>query len=107
MIIKNACFLLVFFCILIICHFFLVNTLVNGLVHAVYASNHSDDPAMGSVLYQGGTLPRNISFNAAFRYLIFIPSIKNALLELEICEIGIVGEYWNRNIVFNIINVIG
>ncbi|CAC5376555.1 Tyrosine-protein phosphatase non-receptor type 5,Tyrosine-protein phosphatase non-receptor type 20,Receptor-type tyrosine-protein phosphatase R,Receptor-type tyrosine-protein phosphatase eta,Tyrosine-protein phosphatase non-receptor type 7,Receptor-type tyrosine-protein phosphatase O,Receptor-type tyrosine-protein phosphatase beta [Mytilus coruscus] len=62
----------------------------DGLVHAIYASNYSDDPENGTVLYQGGTLPRNISFNSAFRYLIYIPSIKSALVELEICEIGIV-----------------
>ncbi|VDI74377.1 Hypothetical predicted protein, partial [Mytilus galloprovincialis] len=68
-----------------------VNTSVNGLEHAIYASNHSDDPAKGTVLYQGGTLPRNISFSSAFRYLIYIPSLKSALVGLEICEIGIVG----------------
>lgn len=77
-----------------------MNTSVNGLVHAVYASNHSDDPAKGTVLYQGGTLPRNISFNAAFRYLIILSSIKSALLELEICEIGIVGEYGIETLYF-------
>ncbi|XP_071129197.1 receptor-type tyrosine-protein phosphatase alpha-like [Mytilus edulis] len=68
-----------------------VNTSVNGLEHAIYASNHSDDPAKGTVLYQGGTLPRNISFSSAFRYLIYIPSLKSALVGLGICEIGIVG----------------
>lgn len=75
-----------------------MNTTTKGRVHTIYASNSSGDPAKGTVLYHGESLPQNISTNAIFRYLTFVPDNRSALLELEICEIGIVGEYLNRNL---------
>ncbi|CAC5421897.1 Tyrosine-protein kinase receptor Tie-1,Tyrosine-protein kinase Shark,Melanoma receptor tyrosine-protein kinase,Ack-related non-receptor tyrosine kinase,Tyrosine-protein kinase ZAP-70,Vascular endothelial growth factor receptor 1,Receptor tyrosine-protein kinase erbB-4,Tyrosine-protein kinase SYK,Tyrosine-protein kinase Fer [Mytilus coruscus] len=68
-----------------------VNTTVKGFGHTIYASNSSGDPEKGTVLYRGASLPKNISTNSAFRYLTYIQPIESALVELEICEIGIVG----------------
>ncbi|XP_071181979.1 cell death abnormality protein 1-like [Mytilus edulis] len=68
-----------------------VNSTVKGLVHKFYASNSSGDPEKGSILYQGEYLPRYLSVSSVFRYFTYIPSIKSALVHLEICEIGIVG----------------
>ncbi|VDI25184.1 Hypothetical predicted protein [Mytilus galloprovincialis] len=68
-----------------------VNTTTNGLVHKIYASNSSAEPEKGTVLYQGKLLPQNIKTYAVLRYLTYIPAIKTASLELEMCDIGIVG----------------
>ncbi|XP_076111595.1 uncharacterized protein LOC143079627 [Mytilus galloprovincialis] len=68
-----------------------VNTTTKGLVHTIYASNSSVDPEKGTVLYHEESLPQHISTNAIFRYLTFVPDNKSAEMELEICEIGIVG----------------
>ncbi|CAC5376552.1 PTPRT [Mytilus coruscus] len=68
-----------------------VNTTIKGLVHTIYASNSSREPEKGTVLYHGASLPQNISTNAVFRFLTFVPDTKSAVIELEICEIGIVG----------------
>lgn len=72
---------------------FLVNSTVKSLGHTVYASNSSRDPEKENILYIGASLPNKITTNSSFRYVTYIASIKNALVELEICEIGIVGEY--------------
>lgn len=81
---------------------FSVNTTTNGLMHRFYASNSSAEPEKGTVLYQGNFLPQNIKTYAVFRYLTYIPAIKTASVELEMCDIGIVGEYRNRHEVYNI-----
>ncbi|CAG2210187.1 unnamed protein product [Mytilus edulis] len=68
-----------------------VHTTVNGLVHKIYASNQSDNVENETILYQGEILPRHISVYSVLRYLTYIVSIQSAKVELEICEIGIVG----------------
>ncbi|VDH90184.1 receptor-type tyrosine-protein phosphatase A [Mytilus galloprovincialis] len=62
-----------------------------GMGYTIYASNSSRDPEKGTVLSRGLHLPKNITTNFAFRYLTYMPSIKSASVDLEICEIGIVG----------------
>ncbi|CAG2196833.1 Tyrosine-protein kinase Shark,Receptor tyrosine-protein kinase erbB-4,Tyrosine-protein kinase ZAP-70,Melanoma receptor tyrosine-protein kinase,Ephrin type-A receptor 2,Tyrosine-protein kinase JAK1,Tyrosine-protein kinase Fer,Tyrosine-protein kinase FRK,Ack-related non-receptor tyrosine kinase,Tyrosine-protein kinase HTK16,Tyrosine-protein kinase SYK [Mytilus edulis] len=66
-----------------------VNTTVIGLGNTIYASNSSGEPEKELFLYRV-SLPNNIITNSVFRYLTYIPSIKTASVELEICEIGIV-----------------
>ncbi|XP_063398426.1 uncharacterized protein LOC134683184 [Mytilus trossulus] len=68
-----------------------VNTTTQGRVHTIYASNSSGDPKEGTVLYHGEWLPQSISTNATVRYLTFVPDNKSSVIELDICEIGIVG----------------
>lgn len=79
------------------CIMFSVNSTVDSLGHQIYSSNSSGDPENENRLYRGGRLPPKITTRSAFRYLTYIPSVKTASAEIEICEIGIVGEYWNRN----------
>lgn len=79
---------------------FSVNSTIMGRKHTIYASNSSEDLEKGTVLYHGESLPQNISINAIFRYLTFVPDNKSAVIELDICEIGIVGEYLIRNTVY-------
>ncbi|CAC5418228.1 PTPRT [Mytilus coruscus] len=59
--------------------------------HFVYASNNSDTWSIGEVLYNGTTLPTEITFTAVFRYLTYVPPVKDSSSELELCEIGILG----------------
>ncbi|VDI45795.1 receptor-type tyrosine-protein phosphatase T [Mytilus galloprovincialis] len=68
-----------------------VNSTSKGMGYTIYASNSSRDPEKGFCLSRGQHLPKNISTNSAFRYLTYMPSIKSESVELEICEIGIVG----------------
>lgn len=82
-----------------------MNTTTKSLEHTVYASNYSRGPEKGNLLYRGAHLPNRISTNSACKYLTYIPSIKRAVLELEICEIGIVGEYLIRNELYTTLNV--
>ncbi|CAC5355160.1 unnamed protein product [Mytilus coruscus] len=59
--------------------------------HTVYASNNSNTWSIGDVLYNGTTLPTEITFTAVFRYLIYVPPVNGSSSELELCEIGILG----------------
>lgn len=74
------------------------NTKINGSVYTIYASNSSGDPENGTVLYHWDSLSQKISTNTIFRYLIFVPDKKSAVIEIEMCEIGIVGEYFIQNV---------
>ncbi|CAC5376554.1 unnamed protein product [Mytilus coruscus] len=67
-----------------------VNSTMEG-VHTIYASNSSVFPDKAIVLYQGESLPTAIGVHAVFRYLTYVPAFNNAVLGMEICEIGIVG----------------
>lgn len=75
--------------ILNFCH--LVNTTKDGN-HTIYASNASDLWENGTVLYRGESLPTVINVSAVFRYLTYVSRNQNKFSELEVCEIGIVGE---------------
>ncbi|CAC5417485.1 unnamed protein product [Mytilus coruscus] len=59
--------------------------------HTFYASNTSTSWQFGTILYKETSLPTEIHFNAVFRYLTYVPPVKKAISELEVCEIGIVG----------------
>lgn len=60
--------------------------------HIVYASNDSNTWKSGSVLYNGTFLPTELNFESVFRFLTYAPPVRFPFTELEICEIGIVGE---------------
>ncbi|XP_052071239.1 multiple epidermal growth factor-like domains protein 10 isoform X2 [Mytilus californianus] len=59
--------------------------------HTLYASNTSTSWKCGTILYKETSLPTEIHFYAVFRYLTYVPPVKKAISELEVCEIGIVG----------------
>ncbi|VDI55259.1 Hypothetical predicted protein [Mytilus galloprovincialis] len=60
--------------------------------HTIYTSNDSNTWESGTVLYNGTILPTEIHFDAVFRFLIYVPPVQNPTIELELCEIGIIGE---------------
>lgn len=60
--------------------------------HTVYASNTSTFWKFGTILYKETSLPTEIHLNSVFRYLTYVPPVQRGTSELEVCEIGIVGE---------------
>lgn len=74
--------------------FIILETTTKDGPHIVFASNNSNVWNTGTVLYNGTDLPTTINFHAVCRYLTFIHSIKTQTSNLEICEIGIVGEFF-------------
>lgn len=71
----------------------LVN-ITDGGYHTVYVSNTSG--VQENKIYSNESVPSKISVNAVFRYLIYKHLQKGEKNCLEVCEIGIVGEYFNR-----------
>lgn len=67
------------------------STTKEGL-HTVYASNNSNTWNSGTVLYNKTVLPSDIKFEAVFRYLTYVLSAQSQDTNLELCEIGIIGE---------------
>lgn len=62
--------------------------------HTVYASNESNTWNNGTVLYNGTLLPTDLNFESVFRFLTYVPLVGEQSTELELCEIGIIGEYY-------------
>lgn len=77
---------------------FSVNNTIPGQKHTIYTSNFSGSPEQGAVLYQVESLTQHIRIIAVFRYLTLVPAMNSSFIELEICEIGLVGEFiiYNR-----------
>ncbi|CAG2228466.1 unnamed protein product [Mytilus edulis] len=59
--------------------------------HTVYTSNDSNTWTSGTVLYNGTILPTEIHFDAILQFLTYVPPVQNPTIELELCEIGIIG----------------
>lgn len=81
---------------------FLVLKLTNATKdgnHTVCASNTSAFLENGTVLYNGESCPTEINFNAVFRFLTYVIQVQSTSNELEVCEIGIVGECFYHNII--------
>lgn len=60
--------------------------------HTVYGSNDSNIWNSGIVLYNGTILPPEIKFQEVVRFLTYVPPVGIPFTNLELCEIGIIGE---------------
>lgn len=78
--------------------FILENTALGGY-HTIYASNTSDFSSENkTVIYKNESLANEIKIRAVFRYLSYISPNQSTNYSLNICEIGIVGEYIEEKI---------
>lgn len=79
---------------------FLVSSVIGGN-HTIYVSNSSSSSSEnGTVVYSSETLPTDIIETTVFRYLTFEARFQEPNILIEICEIGIVGEWLNIKTVF-------
>lgn len=62
--------------------------------HTIYASNSSSTWKSGSILYKGKSLPTKVNFFEVLRYLTYELATQQPSVELELCEIGVIGEYF-------------